>query len=86
MIQHLEPELRELLRRAIDARRRQLVADEWWRDGCAGCGGELSGVTAGCAQCSDRARRRWRRRHEPGYTARETAASNARRKRRSVAA
>jgi len=46
--------------------------------GCAGCGGDLASVTSGCATCSDRARKKFRRRTDPVYHAKELARLRAR--------
>jgi hypothetical protein len=49
---------RELVRQAVDARTRLLLADSYPRIGCRGCGRPLhdGGITAGCRTCRERAR------------------------------
>lgn len=80
----MTPRDRELVRRLVDAARRREVELEralFGRTGCAECGADLDAVADGCRACKDRARRRWRRRHEPGFRERETATRGARRRR-----
>lgn len=74
---------REMLRTAIDRRRRELLAQETrLRSWCSGCGGPIDGYTDGCGHCADRRRRRWRREHEPGFREREGRTWRASRARR----
>ena len=49
---------RERVKRAIDARVRELLEDG--NAGCAGCGCDRDSYTAGCRTCSNRRRRRER--------------------------
>lgn len=57
---------RERLRRLIDARRRELLADEC-RRGCVGCGCHLDLRTPGCKTCWTRHRNRRRWREDPEF-------------------
>lgn len=61
-VPHLEPELRQLLREAVDRRRRELVGPEdelrrrlGWL--CSSCRCELEEFTLGCDTCYERAYR-----------------------------
>ena len=69
---------RAVIRAAVDAaararveRERLLELELGMMRTCFGCGADLDACTDGCRACSDRHRRRWRRRHDPAFLERE---------------
>lgn len=74
----MQATLRQTIKAAIDAHKRQQLALAHAQV-CTGCGGELEYTTRGCKRCFDRKRRRAHR-DDPSYRALEQLRQKQRRR------